>query len=138
MGFQKGTGFAETCLHPLGCDAAAFAKRGEKALEVDDQIRLARRAAARRAKAGGADGDQTHDLVVANDALYQLSYCPGPSRSFCPTRQAPRNKNFPSPLAPQNARFNALDTERLNFRLQWNGAGWIQRVCPNHPTAFSP
>jgi hypothetical protein len=27
-------------------------------------------------KAGGADGDQTHDLVVANDALYQLSYCP--------------------------------------------------------------
>ena len=28
------------------------------------------------AKDGGADGDQTHDLVVANDALYQLSYCP--------------------------------------------------------------
>lgn len=27
-------------------------------------------------EAGGADGDQTHDLVVANDALYQLSYCP--------------------------------------------------------------
>jgi hypothetical protein len=31
---------------------------------------------AHRAKDGGADGDQTHDLVVANDALYQLSYCP--------------------------------------------------------------
>ena len=29
-----------------------------------------------RFKIGGADGDQTHDLVVANDALYQLSYCP--------------------------------------------------------------
>ncbi len=25
---------------------------------------------------GGADEDQTHDLVIANDALYQLSYCP--------------------------------------------------------------
>lgn len=25
---------------------------------------------------GGADRDQTDDLVVANDALYQLSYCP--------------------------------------------------------------
>ena len=27
-------------------------------------------------KFGGADRDQTDDLVVANDALYQLSYCP--------------------------------------------------------------
>ena len=27
-------------------------------------------------KDGGADRDQTDDLVVANDALYQLSYCP--------------------------------------------------------------
>ena len=27
-------------------------------------------------KLGGADEDQTHDLVIANDALYQLSYCP--------------------------------------------------------------
>jgi hypothetical protein len=27
-------------------------------------------------KIGGADRDQTDDLVVANDALYQLSYCP--------------------------------------------------------------
>ena len=27
-------------------------------------------------KNGGADRDQTDDLVVANDALYQLSYCP--------------------------------------------------------------
>ena len=27
-------------------------------------------------EAGGADRDQTDDLVVANDALYQLSYCP--------------------------------------------------------------
>ena len=27
-------------------------------------------------KIGGPDRDQTDDLVVANDALYQLSYCP--------------------------------------------------------------
>jgi hypothetical protein len=27
-------------------------------------------------ESGGADRDQTDDLVVANDALYQLSYCP--------------------------------------------------------------
>ena len=30
----------------------------------------------RFAKTGGADRDQTDDLVVANDALYQLSYWP--------------------------------------------------------------
>ena len=28
------------------------------------------------AKAGGPDRDQTDDLIVANDALYQLSYWP--------------------------------------------------------------
>jgi hypothetical protein len=28
------------------------------------------------AKDGGPEGDQTPDLVVANDALYQLSYRP--------------------------------------------------------------
>jgi hypothetical protein len=28
------------------------------------------------AKAGGPDRDQTDDLVIANDALYQLSYRP--------------------------------------------------------------
>lgn len=32
--------------------------------------------AAVRVLDGGADRDQTDDLVVANDALYQLSYCP--------------------------------------------------------------
>lgn len=25
---------------------------------------------------GGADGNQTHDLFIANEALYQLSYRP--------------------------------------------------------------
>ena len=33
---------------------------------------------------GGADEDQTHDLVIANDALYQLSYCPEKTKlAFC-------------------------------------------------------
>ena len=27
---------------------------------------------------GGAEGDRTPDLVIANDALSQLSYCPEP------------------------------------------------------------
>jgi hypothetical protein len=27
---------------------------------------------------GGADGNQTHDLLIANEALYQLSYRPKP------------------------------------------------------------
>jgi hypothetical protein len=30
-----------------------------------------------QAKTGGADRAQTGDLLVANEALYQLSYCPG-------------------------------------------------------------
>ena len=34
---------------------------------------------------GGADRDQTDDLVVANDALYQLSYCPLGKGSYLET-----------------------------------------------------
>ena len=37
-----------------------------------------------RAKAGGAEGDRTPDLLIANEALYQLSYGP----NFAP-RQVP-------------------------------------------------
>ena len=35
------------------------------------------------AQNGGPDRDQTDDLVVANDALYQLSYWPMVEGSFC-------------------------------------------------------
>ena len=38
-------------------------------------------------KFGGADGNQTHDLFIANEALYQLSYCPknkGPNSLVAP------------------------------------------------------
>lgn len=30
------------------------------------------------AKNGGAEGNRTPDLIIANDALYQLSYSPAP------------------------------------------------------------
>jgi hypothetical protein len=32
---------------------------------------------------GGAEGNRTPDLVIANDALYQLSYGPDPSALLC-------------------------------------------------------
>jgi hypothetical protein len=49
----------------LGYAAAAFAAR-----------RLAEPKQAQPAKAGGARRDRTADLVIANDALSQLSYGP--------------------------------------------------------------
>ena len=36
--------------------------------------------AALRAKAGGAEGSRTPDLLIANEALYQLSYDPSQRR----------------------------------------------------------
>ena len=56
---------AEARLRPAGYDAAAFAKIG-----------LAEPKQAQPAKAGGARRDRTADLVIANDALSQLSYGP--------------------------------------------------------------
>src|SRR5690606_27525680 len=32
---------------------------------------------AAQGQVGGAEGNQTPDLFIANEALYQLSYCPG-------------------------------------------------------------
>jgi hypothetical protein len=52
-------------LRPAGCAAAAFATIG-----------LAEPKQAKPAKAGGARRDRTADLVIANDALSQLSYGP--------------------------------------------------------------
>jgi hypothetical protein len=56
---------AEARLRPSGYDAAAFATIG-----------LAEPKLAKPAKAGGARRDRTADLVIANDALSQLSYGP--------------------------------------------------------------
>ena len=39
-------------------------------------------AARRRAKAGGAEGSRTPDLLIANEALYQLSYDPSQFQPF--------------------------------------------------------
>jgi hypothetical protein len=50
---------------PSGYAAAAFATTG-----------LAEPKRAKPAKAGGARRDRTADLVIANDALSQLSYGP--------------------------------------------------------------
>jgi hypothetical protein len=47
-----------------------------------------------RAKNGGADRDQTDDLVIANDALYQLSYCPMEGRDVLGRRFVRVNINF--------------------------------------------
>src|SRR5437879_3139876 len=52
-------------LRPAGYAAAVFATRG-----------LAQPKQAQPAKAGGARRDRTADLVIANDALSQLSYGP--------------------------------------------------------------
>ena len=52
-------------LRPSGYAAAAFATRG-----------LAEPKLAKPEKAGGARRDRTADLVIANDALSQLSYGP--------------------------------------------------------------
>jgi hypothetical protein len=60
-----GEKLAEARLRPSGYDAAAFATRG-----------LAEPKQAQPAKAGGARRDRTADLVIANDALSQLSYGP--------------------------------------------------------------
>ena len=49
------------------------APRGEPA-SCDHPVRVRRRCPHR--KTGGPERDQTADLVVANDALYQLSYRP--------------------------------------------------------------
>ena len=55
---------------------------------------------------GGAEGDRTPDLVIANDALSQLSYCPAPmplSRARRRDCQAPEMRRV-QPVAPTASR----------------------------------
>src|SRR6202035_986831 len=63
-------------LRPLGYDVAAFATSW-----------LAQPKQAQPAKAGGARRDRTADLVIANDALSQLSY--GPFVAASKSRERP-------------------------------------------------
>jgi hypothetical protein len=43
---------------------------------INEPLPCVSRSVSRQSFAGGADGSQTHDLFIANEALYQLSYCP--------------------------------------------------------------
>jgi hypothetical protein len=70
-------GGAEPVSALAGYDAAAFATIG-----------LAEPKQAQPAKAGGARRDRTADLVIANDALSQLSYGPFASRPVNERRPA--------------------------------------------------
>src|SRR5580692_6602619 len=47
---------------------------------------------------GGADRDQTDALVVANDALYQLSYCPEGKGSYLKFLACKSTPNLGHPL----------------------------------------
>ena len=49
-------------------------------------------ACAKQKDTGGAEGDRTPDLVIANDALSQLSYGPVPVSG---AEQAPREERAP-------------------------------------------
>ena len=49
---------------------------------------------------GGADRDQTDDLVVANDALYQLSYCPVGKESYLKFRGPKSTPNLAAEISP--------------------------------------
>ena len=55
----------------------------------------------------GAEESRTPDLIIANDALYQLSYrpictCP-PPRASCRAAWAPRRAHSGSPIGPRRA-----------------------------------
>ena len=57
-----------------------------------------------RGPVGGAEGDRTPDLLIANEALSQLSYGPGPGRRDYverpPDCQGERVKNEEGPFGP--------------------------------------
>ena len=53
-----------------------------------------------RAKNGGADGNQTHDLFIANEALYQLSYCPMQGRDVIGDAGSASKHQFLFPRPP--------------------------------------
>jgi hypothetical protein len=76
---------------PAGFDAAAFATRG-----------LAEPKLAKPAKAGGARRDRTADLVIANDALSQLSY--GPFTTGSTETPGSRRCHLQSPLTASQER----------------------------------
>jgi hypothetical protein len=97
-------------LRPPGYDAAAFAR-----FAPDRFPGLAEPKLAKRAKAGGARRDRTADLVIANDALSQLSY--GPSAAAPDTSQGqPAVGAIYNPCQGQ-----VKNAEIVVFRAVWSG-----------------
>ena len=58
------------------------------------------------AKDGGPDRDQTDDLVVANDALYQLSYRPPEEGQVLGKAPSQVNTNFRPSIPAPRIQFN--------------------------------
>src|SRR5436853_1168713 len=84
----------EARLRPSGYDVAAFATNG-----------LAEPKLAQPAKAGGARRDRTADLVIANDALSQLSYGPmRPPRGCEGGHQSAHLQSAPTPSQERRIR----------------------------------
>jgi hypothetical protein len=97
-------------LRPPGYGEAAFAR-----FALERFPGLAQPKLAKRAKAGGARRDRTADLVIANDALSQLSY--GPSAGGPDTSQGP-----PAVGAIYNPRQGQVkNAEIVVFRAVWLG-----------------
>ncbi len=72
---------------------------------------------------GGADRDQTDDLVVANDALYQLSYCPMGKGSYLKSKGGKSTPILGDPLnAPGRCPNRRPCGQISSCRLPW-GAG---------------
>ena len=95
---------------PSGYGGTAFAR-----FATDRFAGLAKPKLAKRAKAGGARRDRTADLVIANDALSQLSY--GPSAGGPDTSQGQ-----PAVGAIYNPRQGQVkNAEIAVFRAVWLG-----------------
>src|ERR1700734_3949191 len=77
---------------------------------------------------GGAERDRTADLLVANEALSQLSYSPTPNPHRTPLSQAQRSRNNISECISNNP---YPSTARVNPK-----TSNINR--PTHPLAPSP
>ena len=70
--------------------------------------------ALRRRSAGGDDGTRTHDLLVANQALYQLSYVPG--RSGLPALERIERMVGLGGFEPPTLRLSGVRSNQLSYR----------------------
>src|SRR6202171_3353640 len=70
---------------------------------------------ARRAKRGGARRDRTADLVIANDALSQLSYGPSATASITSKTASSRRHLQSAPRASQERRNHCFQGHLAGF-----------------------